>query len=501
MQSQIRKLGVGLVVAFLAVFLQLNYIQIFAAESIASNNANIRQLIREYSIKRGDILTVDGQVLARSRPRRGRFEFQRTYPGGERYGHVTGYYSLRYGTARIEGSYNDELLGDTGVVSIQEIQDSFSGDGEQGDDVRLTVDSRLQEAAQSALGGQRGAVVAIDPNNGEVRAMWSNPSFDPTGLATFESRRAKAYWESLDPRSGESALINLATSRGYPPGSTMKVVTAAAALESGRYNPQSTFEDPQALEPCSQSDPPCMPLTNQSLTNFTRTSCTGAGRIDFFTALTISCDTTFAIIGLQIHDEVHAMAEKLGFNDNIPYDVATEPSAFPRIEDDNAPFRAYEAIGQGDVVATPLQMALVAAAVANDGVVPRPRLVREIISPSGGIVERFSSETLGRAMSGDTAEELSRMMVSVVQDPSGTGTAATMPGVEVAGKTGTAQTGVEGESPHTWFISFAPADDPQLAVAVIVENGGTFGSEATGGAVAAPIAKAVMEADRQIRRW
>jgi penicillin-binding protein A len=501
MQRQIRRVGVGLVAAFLAVFFQLNYLQIFAAESIASNNANIRQLIREYSIKRGDILTVDGQVLANSKPRRGRFKYQRTYPGGELYGHVTGYYSIRYGTSRIEGSYNDELLGDTGVVSIQEIQDSFSGDGEQGDDVRLTIDSRLQEAAQSALGGQRGAVIAIDPTNGEVRAMWSNPSFDPTGLATFDSKQAKAYWESLDPETGDSALINLATSRGYPPGSTMKVVTAAAALESGRYNTASTFEDPQALLPCSESDPPCMPLTNQSLTNFTHTSCTGSGRIDFFTALTISCDTTFAIIGLEIHNEIHSVAEGLGFNDQIPFDVATEASAFPKIDDDNAPFRAYEAIGQGDVLATPLQMALVAATVANDGVVPRPRLVREIISPSGGIVERFSSETLGRAMSEGTADTLNRMMVSVVQDPSGTGTAARMSGVEVAGKTGTAQTGVEGESPHTWFISFAPADDPQLAVAVIVENGGTFGSEATGGAVAAPIAKAVLEADRQIRKW
>lgn len=492
MQKQIRRVGFGLLVAFLAVFAQLNYVQIFAADSIAGRPANFRSLIREYGVKRGRILTVDFETIAASRATRGDLKYERTYPGGELYGHITGWYSIVYGTSRIERTFNDQLLGEGGVLSMQDLQDRFLGSGERGDDVRLTIHSGLQEAARDALGDERGSIVALDPQTGEVRAMWSNPSFDPSPLASHVTRDARQYWESLEPESTQSPLLHLATSRGYPPGSTFKVVTTAAALESGRYRPSSTFDDPVELE---------LPLTTETLTNFTKTSCLGGGQIDLFKALTVSCDTTFATIGLEIPDEVREGAEGFGFNGPIPFDVPTESSTFPDIADDNAPLRAFAAIGQGDVIATSLQMALVAAGVANGGEVPRPRLVQEVIDPSGGIVERFAPETLGRAMSVETASEVARMMVSVVQDPSGTGAAARIEGTTVAGKTGTAQTGVEGANPHTWFIAFAPANDPKLAIAVIVENGGSFGSEATGGAVAAPIARQVLEADRAIRGW
>lgn len=487
MHRQIRKVGIGLVFLFLAVFLQLNYVQIFAAEEIASNNANIRSLLREYSIKRGDIITLDGTRVAVSEPKKGQLRFRRTYPEGDLYGHITGFYSIRYGTSRIEDTFNDQLLGDSGVISMQDIQDRFLGSGEEGDDVRLTIHSRLQQAARAALGGERGAVVAMDPQTGEVRAMWSNPSYDPTPLASHDGKEAKRYWNSLDPTSPRSPLVPGTTHRGYAPGSTVKVITTAAALES-RYRPNDTFEDPVELE---------LPQTDETLTNFTKTSCAG-GRIDLFTALEISCDTTFAMIGMEIPNEIRETAEAMGFNERVPFEVGTEVSAFPEVGEDNKPFQAYVAIGQGDVVATPLQMALVAASVANGGETPRPQLVREVIDPSGGIVERFQPESLEQAMSSSTAREVTEMMKAVVE--SGTGTAAQIPGLEVAGKTGTAQT-VPGENPHAWFIAFAPVNDPKLAVAVIVENGGSAGSEATGGAVAAPIAKQLIEADRQIRGW
>lgn len=487
MHKQIRKVGFGLVFAFLAVFFQLNYVQIFAAEEIASNNANIRSLLREYSIKRGDIITLDGTRIAVSRPKKGQLKYRRTYPEGELYGQVTGYYSIRYGASRIESTFNEELLGDSGVISMQDIQDRFLGSGEEGDDVRLTVHSRLQQAARDALGDQRGSVVALDPQTGEVRAMWNNPSYDPSPLASHDAKEAKRYWQSLDPKSPQSPLVPGVTHFGYPPGSTAKVITAAAALDT-RYSPDDTFEDPVELE---------LPQTDETLTNYTKTSCAG-GQIDLFTALEVSCDTTFAMIGMEIPDAIRETAEAMGFNDRIPFEVGTEISAWPAVGEDNKPFQAYVAIGQGDVVATPLQMALVAASVANEGVTPRPQLVREVIDPSGGIVERFRPESLERAMSETTARQLADMMHAVVE--SGTGTAAQIPGVEVAGKTGTSQT-VPGESPHAWFIAFAPVSDPKLAVAVIVENGGAAGSEATGGAVAAPIAKQLIELDRQIRGW
>ena len=491
MNAQIRRVGVGLLIAFMAVFVQLNYVQIFAAERIANHPANVRGLLREYSIKRGDILTVDDKVIATSVATKDNLKYLRTYPGGELYGHVTGFYSIVFGTRGIEAAYNDQLLGEGGVISMQDVEDSFLGSGEQGDDVKTTIDSRLQKTARDALGSQIGAVVALDPGSGEVRAMWSNPSYDPSGFASHDPKAERAHARSLHPRSQESPLVNGATQRGFPPGSTFKVVTAAAALESGRYRLSSSFPDPVALE---------LPLTDETLQNFTRTTCTGGGRIDLFTALVVSCDTTFGILGLAVPDEIRGLADRLGFNHEIPFDVRAEPSLFPTIPDDREPLRAFAGIGQGDVVATPLQMALVAATVAEGGVVPRPRLVREVIDSSGGIVDSYSPESLGRAMSESTAAEITRMMVEVVASPDGTGGNAAIPGVAVAGKTGTAQSAA-GAAPHAWFICFAPANNPQLAVAVLVRNGGSFGAEATGGVVAAPIAKALLEEDRRIRGW
>jgi peptidoglycan glycosyltransferase len=268
-------------------------------------------------------------------------------------------------------------------------------------------------------------------------------------------------------------------------------VTAAAALESGEFNPGSTFDDPVSFD---------LPQTDDTISNFSGGACTGGGQITLEQALTVSCNTTFAEIGQEIPDEIAATSEAFGFNSALPFDLRTEQSTFQEADEDNLPRRSLSAIGQGDVVATPLQMLLVVAAIANDGEVPRPRLAQEIVDPTGGVVESFSPETLGEAMSTSTSNTLGGMMRNVVEN--GSGTAAQIPGVVVAGKTGTAQT-TEGADPHAWFISFAgpDGDDPQIAVAVIVENGGSLGSEATGGQVAAPIAKALIETDKAIRGW
>jgi peptidoglycan glycosyltransferase len=489
MERQIRRVGVALLAAFLAVFFQLNYVQWLAARDITSNRANVRRLLQEYSIKRGDIITADNVTLASSRRTDGRLKYLRRYPEGELYGHTTGYYSIIYGNSRLEAAYNEQLLGEGGVLTVQDIRDRFLGGGEEGNDLRLTMHSALQKAAQRALGNQRGSVVALDPNTGEVRAMWNFPSYDPGPLASHDSKEQRRDRRALKPNDPNSPLISLATSRTYAPGSTFKVLVTAAALESG-FTPRSTFPDPQALD---------LPQTDATLRNFSRTACQGGGEIDLFTALEISCDTTYGILGLRRHDKIREVANEFGFNEPLPFDLGTAASTFPDIPDETANLRAFAGIGQGDVAATPLQMALVAAGVANGGKVPRPRLVKEIVDPNARIEERFTPEIIGEPMTPATARQVTEMMIAVVE--SGTGTAAQMEGVKVAGKTGTAQTGIEGANPHTWFIAFAPADNPQLAVAVIVENGGSFGSEATGGAVAAPIAKAVLEADRRIRNW
>lgn len=489
MQRQIRRVGIGIVALFLAVFFQLNYLQIFAAERIASNPANIRALLREYAIKRGDILTRDNVTLATSTDTGGRLRYLREYPQSELYAHITGYYSVRYGRDRIERSFNDHLLGDTGVLSMQDIQDRLFGERRQGENVQLTIHSRIQRAARNALDGQAGAVVAIEPRSGNVRAMWSTPSFDPNPLASHDGEEQRRHWRSLRPRRPNSPLLSKATSRSFPPGSTFKVLTAAAALESGRYTADSTFPDPQALD---------LPLTDATIRNFSGGTCAGGGQITLFDAFRVSCNTTFGQLGLEVPGEIFEVAEATGFNDRLAFDVATEASGYPDIPDDEEPARAQAGIGQRDVATTPLQMALVAATVANEGLVPRPRLVQRILDPTGGIVRTFPSEDIGRAFSSRTAATVTDMMVAVVAE--GTGTAAQMGNVLVAGKTGTAQT-VEGASPHAWFIAFAPAYDPQLAVAVLVENGGSLGSEATGGAVAAPIARQVFQAHREVAGW
>ncbi|MDQ3878344.1 MAG: penicillin-binding transpeptidase domain-containing protein [Actinomycetota bacterium] len=491
MEKQIRRVGLIIVALFVAVFLQLNYVQIYAAERIAKNPANVLNLIREYSIKRGDILTRDGKVMAESRSTHGKLKYVRVYPAGDLYGHITGYVSVGSGAHfGLENTYDNDLLGEGGVLSMQQIQDRLLGGGHEGDDIQTTIDSRLQAAAKQALGNNRGAIVALDPRSGDVRALWSYPSYDPSGIASHDSAEAERAYQALHPTSPTSPLIDIATSNRYPPGSTFKVVTAGAALESGKYTTKSTFSDPLALD---------LPLTNNTLQNFSHSTCAGGGQIDMFTALTVSCDTTFALLGLKIPADIYDMANRLYFNKTIPFDLSDVASKYPNVPDKNAPLRAYSAIGQGNTAATPLQMALVAATVANGGVVPEPHLLHEIIDPSGGLVKRFdATPDLGRAMSPETASDLTEMMKAVVEK--GTGTNAQIPGVAVAGKTGTAQT-VTGTNPHTWFICFAPADDPKIAVAVIVEHGGTYGSEATGGLVAAPIAKQILEADRQIDGW
>ncbi|MGH2752464.1 MAG: peptidoglycan D,D-transpeptidase FtsI family protein [Actinomycetota bacterium] len=491
MQRQIRRVGVATVAMFLTVFVMLNYLQIFRAEEIASNPANSRKLLQEYSVKRGNIVTADNLTIARSTDTGGRFRYERRYPEGDLFGHTTGFYSILFGNSGIESAYGDELLGESSVISMQDIQDSLLGSGEQGDNVRVTINSEMQQVARDQLGDQRGSVVAMDPGSGRILAMWNNPSYDPTPLASHDSDVQRQGRSALEPRSPTSPLINLAAQRGYPPGSTFKVVTAAAALESGEFNPGSTFDDPDGFVP---------PQTSAPINNFSGGTCAGGGQIALEQALTISCNTTFAQLGQEIPQEIADTAAAFGFNSAIPFDLRSEASNFVEADEDNLPRRSLSAIGQGDVVATPLQMLLVAATIANDGDVPRPRLADEIVDPAGGIVERFSPETLGQAISSSTANTLGGLMRNVVEN--GTGTAAQIPGVVVAGKTGTAET-TEDASPHAWFICYAGpnGDDPQIAVAVIVENGGSFGSEATGGQVSAPIARALIETDKSIRGW
>ncbi|HEY7660910.1 MAG TPA: penicillin-binding protein 2 [Actinomycetota bacterium] len=491
MQRQIRTLGIALLLLFLVVFVQVNYIQVFAADRIANDPANaLRQLKAEYRVDRGSILAADGTtVIAFSRRSAGDLRFQRVYRPGPLYAHLTGFYSFVFGRSELEQSFNDFLAGDAPELLPQTLTDLILGRPKRGASIVTTLEPDVQVAAQEALGELPGAVVALRPSTGDVLALVANPTYDPNPLASQDPRIVRQTWEELnaDP---DKPLVSRASDELFPPGSTFKLVTASAALETG-FGPESVWPNPRELD---------LPLTDETLENFGGSHCAGgAATITLATALQISCNVTFGEIGLELGAErLAAQARLYGFTaepgeDLVPFDIPWVSGVFPAPEtfEQREPAVALSAIGQQDVAANPLQMALVAAAIGNDGVLMQPRLVTEARDPSGRVIATFEPAEFSRPLSPTNAAVLTQMMVSVVA--SGTGTAAQIPGVSVAGKTGTAQHG-EGLDPHAWFVSFAPAEAPEVAVAVIVLDGGSLGSEATGGQVAAPIAKAVLEA-------
>jgi peptidoglycan glycosyltransferase len=490
MERQIRQLAVALGLLFLILLAQITHIQVIAAERLAEDPANAaRQLIAEYQVDRGDILAADGRtVLATSKRSRGALRFERRYPLGALTAHVTGYYSIVYGRSELEQAYDDYLAGDAPQLLPQTLTDMILGRPRRGASIVTTIDPAVQRAAAEALGDLPGGVAAIDPRTGDVLALVANPSYDPNALSSHDPREIRRAWAALtaDPAR---PLISRASDELYPPGSTFKIVVAAAALASG-YRPDSRWPNPHVLD---------LPDTTHDLGNFGGVTCSGGAEITLADALRQSCNVVFGEIGLELGPEVlAAQARRFGFapspgEGRIPSDIPMQAGVFPDPSyfQTRRPAVALSAIGQDDVATNPLHMALVAGAIANGGVMMRPRLVTEVRAPDGRVIQTFPPEEISRPMTAPDAAALTAMMVDVVEH--GTGTAARIPGVRVAGKTGTAQHG-EGLPPHAWFVSFAPAEDPRVAVAVIVLDGGSLGSDATGGRVAAPIARAVMEA-------
>ncbi|MGH2660647.1 MAG: peptidoglycan D,D-transpeptidase FtsI family protein [Actinomycetota bacterium] len=491
MERQIRRLGAAMLALFVALLGQVTYIQVFASQRLADNPANARrQLIAEYGVDRGNILAADGRmVLALSRSSPGELKYQRRYPQGPLYAGITGYYSVVFGRSELEQSFNEFLSAAAPELFPQTLADQILGRPKQGATIVTTIDSVIQRAAARALGNLPGAVVALDPRTGDVKALVANPTYDPNELSSQDPKVVRAAWEDLNSNP-DKPLLSRAIDELFPPGSTFKIVTAAAALENG-FGPDSSWPNPPELD---------LPQTTETIENFGGSHCLGgASRLTLAQALQVSCNVVFGEIGLELGaDRLAAQARAFGLGPepgagDLGFDIPLEAGVFPDTSyfQDRLPAVAISAIGQDNVAANPMQMALVAGAIANGGMQMRPRLVTEIRDPTGQVIESIQPEVWGRPISAETAIQLTRMMVSVVQ--SGTGTAAQIPGVDVAGKTGTAQHG-EGLAPHAWFVSFAPAQNPEVAVAVIVLDGGSLGNEATGGQVAAPIAKAVMEA-------
>jgi peptidoglycan glycosyltransferase len=499
MERRIRRLGIAIVLLFSLLFAQLAYVQVFAADDIKSHPANFsRQLIAEYNVQRGKILTADGLVLAESlpAPEGSRYRYERRYPQGDLYGYITGFYSRIYGRSALEQSMNSYLSGEAPELAISTFSDLFLGRTKRGANIFVTIDPTLQEVARSALGGNEGAVVAMDPRSGDILALYSTPGFDPNELSSGSDQEMRRAWKRLNA-DADKPLLARSHQELYLPGSSYKIVTASAALENG-LGPSSQWPNPHRLT---------LPLTNEQLQNFGDDHCNGgSSQITLIEAFEESCNVTFAEVGLRLGAErLAAQARAYGLCGTLPperttceerpitFELPFENGRFPEPEYfvQNEPLLAFSAIGLDNDLVNPLQMALIASAVANGGVMPQPRVVTEIRDSQGRVSREFDPGEVGRAISAESARALTQMMVAVVNE--GSGYLAAIPGIQVAGKTGTATNG-EGRAPNAWFTAFAPAANPQIAVSVIVLDGGNLGSEATGGQVAAPIVRSVIEA-------
>jgi peptidoglycan glycosyltransferase len=472
--APLRRVAISILVLFTLLIINVNYIQVVRSDDLRTNSSNTRVLAAEYDRERGAIV-VGGTAVAESVPTDGRLKYLRNYPQGALYAAVTGYHSLIYNNSQLERAENDLLAGTDPRLTFRRLADMFTGRDPAGGDVVLTLDPAVQEAATAGLEGVTGAVVALDPGSGAILGMASTPSYDPTRLSSHDPADIRAYWDELEATSPDPRL-NRAIGDNYPPGSLFKVIVSAAALEDGR-TPETVIPAPDVLT---------LPDTSTTLENFNGSRCSPSGQQPLIDALTISCNTAFAQLGIDLgEDRVREMAEAFGLDGEgyeIPLDVA--PSGVGDIE--SAAALGQTSIGQRDVRMTPLQAALVAATVANDGVQMKPYLVQQVQAPDLTVIDSTQPEEWREPISGDVANQLTEMMLSVVEN--GSGRAARISGVDVAGKTGTAQVSDE-VADHTWFMGFAPADDPQIAVAVFVANGG-----GTGGERSAPIARQVIEA-------
>ncbi|HJW67211.1 MAG TPA: penicillin-binding protein 2 [Gaiellaceae bacterium] len=487
MNRQIARLGLVGVALVAALIVATTYWQTWASAGLADRQDNEIQRVAQFSIKRGLIRASDGTILASNRIKKvgGQKLYLRRYPQGGLFSHVVGYSTQSRARAGLESSMNDYLTGANRNLDtvLKTTLDRIRGATITGNDLWLTMRPGPQRLAMRELAGKCGSVVALDPRTGKVLVMASRPTYDPN-LVEKDFARINNIRAACRPAA---PLLNRATDGLYTPGSTFKVVTASAALDSGRFTPQSRFFDPGY----------CIEYGKQVRNAGNPEAPETFGSVDLITGLEHSINSVFCNIGKAIGaGKILGYAKRYGFYEDPPLETPANERSPSGLYKNGELFRPSDpraqvdpgrlAFGQERMLATPLQMAMVAAGVGNKGVVMEPFVVDRITNPNGGVVTRTKPRKLRRAVSRQTAQELTQMMEGAVQ--SGTGTAAQIPGVAVAGKTGTAETGIPGRY-TSWFISFAPANAPRVAVAVVLQDQTGFG-----GQVAAPIAKDVMQA-------
>ncbi|WP_432560377.1 peptidoglycan D,D-transpeptidase FtsI family protein [Granulicoccus sp. GXG6511] len=477
MNKPIRRVAILALIMFGLLLGNQTYTIVMRQDSLNNQPTNRRTRDEEFAQDRGPIMV--GQTeIAQTVSADDQFKFQRTYPEGRLYAQITGYYSYDQGRAGLEASYNREMAGTADSQFVNRFIDSLTGQVPTGASIETTINARAQRAAFEGLGNRKGGVVAIDPRTGAILALASTPSYDPNQIANHDLTAARQTYIELNEDS-DRPMANRAAREIYPPGSVFKLVTAAAALENG-MTPETLVESPTQLR---------LPQTNTDLGN--QVDC-GGDRITIGQALKVSCNTAFANIALTLGDDVmRAEAEKFGFGSRPLPELNAVASRYP--DNPDRPSTALTGIGQHDVATTPLQMAMVTAAIANEGQLFEPHLVARVRSANLNVLSTTRPRLQSQPMQRQNARALAQMMVGVVED--GTGTNARISGHTVGGKTGTAQSAPD-RPPYAWFTSYAldKSGQPVVAVAVFVEDADVPRSEVGGNRVAAPIARAVMEA-------
>ncbi len=488
MNTQIRRLAAALMVLYVVLFAALNYWQVNRTEELASQPGNTRALIRQFDTPRGPIVTADGVVVARSVQALGDVDvkFQRQYPTGDLFAHVTGYYTFGLGATQLERTRSDVLSGDTFTQRIRALDQILSRNNDNSGQIRLTMRADMQQTAKDLLGDREGSIVMLEIDTGAVVAMWSYPSFDPNRVAQPDYDAAFEYLSLLQLDERDPLLANAYQQR-YMPGSTFKVLTTGAALDAGVISLESVWEDERSFVP---------PQTNDPIENYQGTLCGG----DLTEVFRRSCNTPFARTALELGPErFEQLIERWGVGEPVPIDLprpaASTIGDFTNI-DQNLPLLAIRGFGQNDDQMVPIHMAMVAATVANDGRMMRPFVVDAELDHGGRVIGRTQPEVWQRPISRRTADILSDLMVGVAESGTASCCIALDGGIPVAAKTGTAQLNGPGEPErsHAWIVAFAPADQPKYAVAVMLKGTDAEISAGTGGRLAGPLAKQMLDA-------
>ncbi|MET8796263.1 penicillin-binding protein 2 [Nocardia sp. NPDC004568] len=483
MNTPLRRVAMAVMVMIVALLLNATYVQVIKADDYRADPRNSRVLLDEYSRQRGQI-SAGGTVLASSVSTDDRYKYLRVYPTDpQAYAPVTGFYSMQYGSTGLERSEDPVLNGSDAQLFGSRLVDLVSGRDPRGGNVVTTIDPVMQQVAYDELTskGYTGSVVAIEPSTGKILTMVSTPSYDPNVLTGHDGAQGTQAWEDLSADENQP-MLNRAISQTYPPGSTFKVVVTAAALSNGKANPQSQFTAAPNIT---------LPGTSTTLENYNGSTCGSGATATLYEAFRRSCNTAFVELGVDVGAaalEDEAAAFGIGPHRGIPMPVAE--STVGSIPDNAA--LAQSSIGQRDVALTPLDNAVIAATVANGGVRMEPYLVDQLQNPDLSELSTTEPVSVGQAVSAEVASTLTDLMVASEENTAGSGGTS----YRIASKTGTAEHGADPRNtpPHAWYIAFAPAENPKIAIAVIVENGGDRALAATGGSVAAPVARAVLDA-------